>query len=90
MARVLIVEDQKRLQGSLRRGLTEEGYEVVLVSDRYHSARLEGIADEVGLRAHVSPTDHTPSFMELVKESGKVSVGRLIGYRRVTRMTESG
>lgn len=29
MARVLIIEDQKRLLGSLRRGLEEEGYEVV-------------------------------------------------------------
>jgi len=30
MPRVLIVEDQKRLQASLRRGLEEEGFEVVL------------------------------------------------------------
>ena len=29
MLRVLVVEDQKRLQNSLRRGLEEEGYEVV-------------------------------------------------------------
>src|SRR5213595_2981196 len=29
MPRVLIVEDQKRLLGSLRRGLEEEGYEVL-------------------------------------------------------------
>ena len=29
MPRLLIVEDQKRLLGSLRRGLEEEGYEVV-------------------------------------------------------------
>src|SRR5262245_50779729 len=29
MARVLIIEDQKRLLGSLRRGLEEEGYEVI-------------------------------------------------------------
>jgi two-component system, OmpR family, copper resistance phosphate regulon response regulator CusR len=29
MPRVLVVEDQKRLQNSLRRGLEEEGYEVV-------------------------------------------------------------
>lgn len=28
MARVLVIEDQKRLQASLRRGLEEEGYEV--------------------------------------------------------------
>lgn len=29
MARVVVIEDQKRLQNSLRRGLEEEGYEVV-------------------------------------------------------------
>lgn len=29
MPRLLVIEDQKRLQGSLRRGLKEEGYEVV-------------------------------------------------------------
>ncbi|MBA3272641.1 MAG: response regulator transcription factor [Chthoniobacterales bacterium] len=29
MSRVLVIEDQKRLQNSLRRGLGEEGYEVV-------------------------------------------------------------
>lgn len=29
MSRLLVVEDQKRLQNSLRRGLEEEGYEVV-------------------------------------------------------------
>ncbi len=29
MARLLVIEDQKRLQNSLRRGLEEEGYEVV-------------------------------------------------------------
>lgn len=29
MSRVLLIEDQKRLLGSLQRGLAEEGYEVV-------------------------------------------------------------
>jgi len=29
MSRVLVIEDQKRLQNSLRRGLEEDGYEVV-------------------------------------------------------------
>src|SRR5215204_3436191 len=33
MSRVLIVEDQKRLQASLRRGLEEEGYEVASASN---------------------------------------------------------
>ncbi|MCI0379709.1 MAG: response regulator transcription factor [Gemmataceae bacterium] len=32
MGKVLIVEDQKRLQASLRRGLEEEGYEVAVAS----------------------------------------------------------
>jgi two-component system, OmpR family, copper resistance phosphate regulon response regulator CusR len=32
MSRLLIVEDQKKLLGSLQRGLTEEGFEVVIAS----------------------------------------------------------
>jgi DNA-binding response OmpR family regulator len=32
MARVLVVEDQKKLLGSLKRGLAAEGYDVVTAS----------------------------------------------------------
>ena len=62
----------------------EEVQEVVLVSEPYHSARLRGIASEVGLDAVVSPAqDGGRSFRSLVRETTAVSIGRLIGYRRL-------
>jgi vancomycin permeability regulator SanA len=62
--------------------------QVVLVSDPYHSERLLGIAGEVGLDATVSPTSESPSFGQLFREATIVSVGRIIGYRRATRLAE--
>ena len=55
----------------------------VLVSDPYHSLRLEQIADEAGLDAAVSPTDGGSSLRQLVRETAAVSLGRVLGYRRV-------
>lgn len=60
---------------------------VVLVSEPYHSLRLRGIAAEVGLDASVSPApDGGRSLRSLVRESVAVSVGRLIGYRRLENL----
>lgn len=56
---------------------------VVLVSDPYHSLRLEHIADEAGLDGAVSPTDGSSSIRQLVRETAAVSLGRLLGYRRI-------
>jgi len=69
------------------RGLSE----VILVSDPYHSLRIGGIADELGLTAHVSPTRTSPikgsaAFRHMVRETGAVAVGRIIGYRRLLRL----
>jgi uncharacterized SAM-binding protein YcdF (DUF218 family) len=58
-------------------------HDVVLVSNPAHGERLEQIASEVGLRAHVSPAAGSASLSSLVRETGAVSVGRLIGYRRL-------
>jgi len=57
--------------------------EVLMVSDPYHSFRLVGIAGELGLRGWVSPTDTGGSFTNLVRETGLVAVGRVVGYRRL-------
>jgi uncharacterized SAM-binding protein YcdF (DUF218 family) len=57
---------------------------VLLVSDPYHSYRAKAIAEEVGLVAYVSPTDIDGSFRQLVRETAAVSIGRIIGYRRVS------
>ena len=59
-------------------------HEVLLVSDPYHSMRIEAIAGELGLDAKVSPADTGTSFPRLARETAAVSVGRLIGYRRLT------
>jgi uncharacterized SAM-binding protein YcdF (DUF218 family) len=56
---------------------------VVLVSDPYHALRLRQIADQVGLDATVSSTDGGASIRQLVRETAAVSLGRILGYRRV-------
>lgn len=72
-----------------RRDITD----VLLVSDGYHAYRLGAIAEELGLDAAVSPTRSTQSFggrfEALVRETGAVAVGRLIGYRRLVRLDEA-
>lgn len=71
------------------RGTTE----VLLVSHPYHSYRLSGIAGELGLTPHVSPTDSRPprwvdSARSLARETAAVALGRLVGYRRLTGIDE--
>lgn len=56
---------------------------VVLVSDPYHALRLTQIADEIGLEASVSSTESATSIRNLIRETGAVSLGRVLGYRRV-------
>jgi uncharacterized SAM-binding protein YcdF (DUF218 family) len=64
--------------------------DVLLVSDGFHAYRIDAIADEVGLKAHVSPTPTSPvkGFDELraeLRETFAVAAGRLIGYDRLDR-----
>lgn len=60
---------------------------VLIVTDPYHALRVASIADEVGLDAHVAPTDASSSFQELFRETIAVSLGRIIGYRRLAAFT---
>lgn len=67
----------------------ESKTDVLLVSHPYHAYRLSGIAGELGLSAAVSPvpneTANTRSTLRaLGRETAAVSLGRLIGYRRLT------
>jgi uncharacterized SAM-binding protein YcdF (DUF218 family) len=55
----------------------------VLVSDPYHSLRLEQIAGEAGLAGAVSPTEGGSSIRQLLRETAAVSLGRVLGYRRI-------
>lgn len=67
------------------RFLRAEGVDdVVLVSDGLHAARIDAIADELGLDATVSPVPPTGTeWTRLARESAGVAVGRLIGFRRL-------
>lgn len=59
----------------------------VLVSDAYHSKRLLAVAGEVGIDARVSPTDEGYGLRSLARETAAVGVGRLIGFRRLDRLS---
>jgi len=66
--------------------LGDEGIDdVILVSDGYHSKRLLGIADEVGLHARVSPSTESMStgtrLRAELRETVAVGIGRMVGYR---------
>jgi uncharacterized SAM-binding protein YcdF (DUF218 family) len=58
--------------------------DVLLVSDPYHSFRIAAMAGELGLRGRVSPADTGASVSQLLRETAAVSVGRVVGYRRLT------
>ena len=74
---------------SAARFLREDGLDhVVLVSDPYHAMRIEGIAEELGLDATVSPADTPSTVGDLLRETVAVSIGRIIGYDRLVRLDE--
>ena len=61
---------------------------VLLVSDPFHSARVEAMADELGLDAYVSPTRTSPiggaeEIRHLGRESVAMAAGRVVGFRRL-------
>ena len=63
---------------------------VVLVSDPYHSERIEAIAHEVGLDAVTSPTRTSPikgfdALKRMFGETARVAAGRVFGYARLDR-----
>lgn len=77
------------------RFLEEDGIDdVMIVSDPFHSKRLEEIASEVGLEAFVSPTQDSPvtgaaELQAMVRETAAVSVGRVLGYRRLMNLDDT-
>lgn len=71
------------------RGVTE----ALLVSDPFHSLRIEAIASELGLVGHVSPTRTSPitggsELRAMGRETLAVSMGRVIGFRRQANIDE--
>lgn len=59
---------------------------VTLVSDPYHAYRVARIADAVGLDGAVVSTPGASSLGRLLQETGGASVGRLVGYERLSRL----
>ena len=87
---LMIVDDGNSTWDSMKaadRVLATAGADrITLVSDSYHSRRLEGIAGELGMSAGVSPTGASPTIGELLRETGLVAVGQLVGYGRMLRL----
>ena len=69
--------------------LAEAGvdHDVLIVTDPYHALRVSEIAEEVGLHPHVSPTGASSGPRQLARETLAVSVGRIIGYRRLASLS---
>lgn len=92
-AEAIVLEDQgttsyESLQGVAallrQRGLDD----VLIVTDPYHSLRSRLIAEDVGLKAHVSPTPTTvvtggEAVARHLQEAAGVALGRLIGFQRI-------
>ncbi len=71
------------------RGMTR----VVLVSDPFHSLRIEAIADELGLDAVTSPTRTSPitgagEWRRFFTEALRVAAGRIVGFGRLARSAD--
>jgi uncharacterized SAM-binding protein YcdF (DUF218 family) len=72
---------------SVLRNASAARVRVLLVSDAYHSLRLEHTAREVGLDPLVAPTGPRASTRRLARETVAVSIGRVVGYRRLAELT---
>jgi uncharacterized SAM-binding protein YcdF (DUF218 family) len=62
--------------------------QVVLVTDPFHAARVQAMAEELGLDSHVSPTRTSPiggseELRHFARETVAVAAGRVFGFRRV-------
>lgn len=72
--------------------LSARGLRVLLVSDPYHSLRIRLVSQELGMTAYVSPTRTSPvrggnAFNKELEEAAGISVGRIIGFRRLLSIT---
>jgi uncharacterized SAM-binding protein YcdF (DUF218 family) len=96
-ASALLREDQGRTSWESLTAVSEQLkgaglHSVLLVSDPYHSARIKGMATELGLEAYVSPTRTSPvtgfsAFRYMLKEGAGVAAARVIGWDRLTSWT---
>ena len=74
--------------------LRKQGKEqVILVTDPFHAARVQAMAEELGLDSHVSPTRSSPisgtrELKHFARETVAVAAGRVVGFRRLMGVNE--
>jgi len=70
----------------------DDARRVMLISDAWHSYRLVDTAEELGLIGYVSPPRSDPmsatAIRRVSRETMLVAVGRIIGYRRLSRLQD--
>jgi uncharacterized SAM-binding protein YcdF (DUF218 family) len=82
-------ENSWQQMASAANELRKRGKEqVVLVTDPFHAARVQAMAEELGLDSHVSPTRTSPiggseELRHFARETVAVAAGRVFGFRRV-------
>jgi uncharacterized SAM-binding protein YcdF (DUF218 family) len=89
----ILLEDQGANSYDSLRGVTDQLrarglHEVVIVTDPYHALRSKLIAEQLGLRAHVSPTPTSvvhgrEQVGRELREAAGVALGRLIGFQHI-------
>ena len=70
-------------------------HEVTLVSDPFHSLRIELIAEELGFDARTSPTRTSPisgidEWLRFASEAVRVAFGEVFGFGRLARASRVG
>jgi uncharacterized SAM-binding protein YcdF (DUF218 family) len=82
------------LQAAARFMKERDIHSVLLVSDSFHDARIRAMASDLGLEPYVSPTltspiDGATRQKYLVKEVVSLSVGKIVGFNRLSGITSS-
>ena len=86
-------ESLERVAGLVAEGTGSDDNSVLVVTDPYHSLRSRLIAEEVGMTAYVSPTNTSVvtcfrSLERHIWEAGGVAIGRLLGFGRLSELTD--
>ena len=82
-------ENSWQQMASAANELRKRGKEqVILVTDPFHAARVQAMAEELGLESHVSPTRSSPiggtrELKFFARETVAVAAGRVVGFRRL-------
>lgn len=86
-------ESLERVADLLADSTGSDNNTVLVVTDPYHSLRSRLIAEEVGMTAYTSPTTTSVvtgarSFERHIWEAGGVAIGRVMGFGRLSELTD--